>query len=290
MYGWDRGWRDNEAQGMAGEPLRHAASNNFDRMKTRVGDVVYVVVNRDGRMMLVGRLTVDHVVDQHEAEFRLGMPVYERRAHVLSDAPDTIVRFDREVPEDVARALRSTRGASVSFASDDEYRLSPTALQPMIRLTTESARALDQLLEVPAGPSSGPGRATTSAEFKSAVEIHAVNYVSQHLEADGWDAKNVGLVESYDLRCARDNEVLHVEVKGTTGNGEAVVLTRNEVQHARDEYPDVALAVVSQIRVEMVADGKIVTSGGVLDLWFPWAIDDGHLECSVYRYAPPNLA
>jgi len=183
MYGWDRRWRDYEAQGMGGEPLRHAASNNFERMKTQVGDVVYVVVNRDGRMMLVGRLTVDHVVNQHEAEFRLGMPLYERRAHVVSDAPDTLVDFDREVPEDIARALRSTRGASVAFASDDEYRLSPTALQPMIRLTPESARALDELLQAPEDGATSPrepGRATTSAEFKSAVETHAVQCVARH--------------------------------------------------------------------------------------------------------------
>lgn len=62
-----------------------------------VGDVVYVVGNRDGRMILIGRLTIDHVVSRGEAEFRLRRELIDKRAHVLTDAPETIVRFDRQV-------------------------------------------------------------------------------------------------------------------------------------------------------------------------------------------------
>ena len=291
MYGWDRGWRDYEAKGMAGEPMRHSASNNFDRLHAQVGDVVYVVINRDGRMMLVGRMTIDHVVDRDEAELRLGMSLIDKRAHVLSDAPDTIVRFDREVPEQVARALRSEAGASVKFINDAEYRLAPQALMPMIRLTPVSAQALDGLLEpMPGSGTRGRGgrkRPVTSAALKSAIENRAVDVVVQYLTSDGWSVRDVGSVQSYDLDCERHKDRLHVEVKGTTGGGGAVVLTANEVGHARIEYPDVALAIVTGINVHLADDGGIIASDGDLAMWHPWDIGEGRLDATVYRYEPP---
>ena len=291
MYGWDRRWREYEAEGMAGGPLVHAASNNFDRMRAEIGDVVYVVGNRDGRMILIGRLTIDHVVSREEAEFRLGRELIDKRAHVLTDAPESIVRFDREVPEFVARELRSVTGAAVKFANADEYRLSAQALMPMLRLTPASAHALDELLEeMPGGGrgrSAGGRSAVTSAAVIGAVERRAVEMVIEHLEDRGWRVEDVGLVESYDLACKRGRESLHVEVKGTSGLGETVSLTTNEVDHARDAFPDVALAIVSGIQVEIGSDGRPLATGGDLTSWHPWEIDAGVLEATVFRYSPP---
>lgn len=290
MYGWDRRWRDYEADGMAGQPIVHCASDNFERMRAQVGDVVYVVANRDGQMILVGRMTIDHVVGQFEAEMRLGRELIDRRAHVLTDAPDTIVRFDRVVPEDVARSLRSVTGAQVKFASDDEYRLAPQALMPMIRLTDESAAMLDALLEGMPGADGDKGPrdpAVTTAAFKQAVELRAVDVAAQHFRGQGYDVKHVGDVESYDLDCRRGDRDLHVEVKGTIGHGEALTLTGNEVDHAREQFPDVALAIVDGITVGYTEHGP-VADGGNLTLWDPWEIDTGALAATVYRYEPPR--
>ena len=63
---------------------------------------------------------------------------------------------------------------------------------------------------------------------------------SEHYSDLGWSVGDVSLSESYDLRCTRQGEELHVEVKGTTSQGERVLLTRNEVAHAREWYPGVA--------------------------------------------------
>ncbi len=106
--------------------------------------------------------------------------------------------------------------------------------------------------------------------------------------AEGWSVHDVGLVESYDLDCARGQDSLHVEVKGTSGLGEAVSLTANEVEHAREAFPDVALAIVSGIRVEINEDAEPVASGGDLDLWHPWEVAAGILEATVFRYSPPH--
>jgi hypothetical protein len=70
---------------------------------------------------------------------------------------------------------------------------------------------------------------------------------------------DVSLHESYDLRCELGGDDLHVEVKGTTSDGDRVLLTRNEVSHARDWYPRVALIVVSCI--ELIKYGRWRASG-----------------------------
>ena len=58
---------------MQGEALRHAASNAFRARGLRPGDVLYVVGQEDGRLLLIGRLRVAAVVDQAVAESELGM-------------------------------------------------------------------------------------------------------------------------------------------------------------------------------------------------------------------------
>ncbi len=131
-------------------------------------------------MILIGRMTIDHVVSREQAEFRLGRELIDKRAHVLTDAPETIVRFDREVPEDIARGLRAVTGAGVKFENHTDYRLSAQALMPMLRPTPGSAQALDALLEEMPGGRTGSGStdgqlAVTSAAMNRAVERRAVD-------------------------------------------------------------------------------------------------------------------
>lgn len=66
-----------------------------------------------------------------------------------------------------------------------------------------------------------------------------------------------------DLWCVRKGEPeLHVEVKGTTADGAEVLLTPNEVQHARSDYPNVALFVMARIEVGEAEGGTIEAFGG----------------------------
>jgi Protein NO VEIN, C-terminal len=75
--------------------------------------------------------------------------------------------------------------------------------------------------------------------------------------------------ESYDLRCRRSKLEHHVEVKGTTGSDTAILLSKNEVQHARDFYPNVSLFIVSEVRLEDDQTGPIAT-GGHIRIIDPW--------------------
>jgi hypothetical protein len=121
---------------------------------------------------------------------------------------------------------------------------------------------------------------------KVAVEVCAMNAATEFYRED-WDVEDVHGTESYDLVCRRHGEVKHVEVKGTTTDGVEVILTPNEVRHAR-EYPCTALFILSNITIERADDGTVTAAGGDQHLFDPWPIDDGTLTPLGFRYQVPS--
>jgi hypothetical protein len=97
-------------------------------------------------------------------------------------------------------------------------------------------------------------------EARRAVEQYAMEKAEAYYREQGWDVDTrVAATECFDMRCIRGTAVLHVEVKGITSLGEQIVLTRNEVTHAREQYPAIALAIVKNIEIE---PGEPVTVRG----------------------------
>lgn len=124
-------------------------------------------------------------------------------------------------------------------------------------------------------------------EAKAAVEAHAMNMAIEFY-GKTWDVEDVHGTESYDLICRRsDGQVKHVEVKGTTTDGAEVILTPNEVRHARDNL-STALFVLSNITVERAEDDAVVATGGNRHSYDPWRLDDGILNPLGYRYQVPD--
>lgn len=134
---------------------------------------------------------------------------------------------------------------------------------------------------------SGQGRGLSTPE-RRAVEHHAMARARDHFEMR-WDSvTDVSGSESYDLLCRRGNAELRVEVKGTTGGGDSVLLTRNEVQHARQHYPHVALFIVHGIQLTGRGTEAPSASGGHVRLFNPWDLDDGFvLTAETYRCQLP---
>lgn len=137
------------------------------------------------------------------------------------------------------------------------------------------------LADEAAGRTPSRARRMSAADHK-AIEVHAVAAVTRHYEDLGYEVKDVGATESYDLDVRRGEEHLYVEVKGTTGSGEAVVLTKNEVHLHREKYPNNALAVFRRIRLEDSEQPEC--SGGELALFQPWQVDDDALTALSYSY------
>jgi Protein NO VEIN, C-terminal len=122
---------------------------------------------------------------------------------------------------------------------------------------------------------------------RKAVEQHAMNLALEYYR-ERWNiVDDVHERESYDLRCRRSKLEHHVEVKGTTGSDTAILLSKNEVQHARDFYPNVSLFIVSEVRLEDDQTGPIAT-GGHIRIIDPWRIDTCRLIALTYQCSLPN--
>lgn len=69
---------------------------------------------------------------------------------------------------------------------------------------------------------------------------------TQYFEGKGFDCEDVSSYESYDILATKGDKKLKVEVKGTRGLGDKIILTRNEVDLAKKN--ETQLFVVSKIK------------------------------------------
>jgi hypothetical protein len=146
---WE-GNRDSE-----GENLDHAASNQFRKRGVRPGDFVYVVTVEAGQILLAGRMQVDRVVSRDEAMELLGTDdLWDAEDQVIA-APGTglPMRFDRPVPLEVTRRIRFlVGGKDEPLVFRTPTRLDQQTLRGVRQLSPDSARLLDELLDVPGTP------------------------------------------------------------------------------------------------------------------------------------------
>jgi hypothetical protein len=159
----------------------------------------------------------------------------------------------------------------------------PNPDQELAQEAPEILEALDATKRASGRRASGQGLRASAPE-RQAIERRAVEVATAVLKADKWTVEDVGLYRPYDLHCTRKGVEKRVEVKGTTGDGSAVLLTPGEVVHARGNA-NVALMVVSGIVLGPNAGGTFTGSGGDLRVIDPWTIDDdGELKPTGYGY------
>ena len=141
---WTHYWKNDTWDEELDAPLDHAASNVFAG-RVSEGDRVYVVTVLKGRIYLGGVITVDAVVDQAEAERRLGSTsIWPADDHVIARDPGPFVR-DRQVADEVARALRFLpHGEPMVFKKG---AIDTQTMRGVRELTPESAALLDRELE-----------------------------------------------------------------------------------------------------------------------------------------------
>jgi hypothetical protein len=125
------------------DTMSHTANDQFRDVRVAPGDRVYVVGTCKGQLLLLGRITVERVVDQDEAERHFGRPVYEAKDHLIGQG--TALSLDRVVPEQTARALQRESGKHVKI-TPDEYRVNVHSLRRTGRITENSAALLDAIL------------------------------------------------------------------------------------------------------------------------------------------------
>jgi len=186
-------------------------------------------------------------------------------------------------------AIERARGGTVFEVSLEQWTAVVAALGGWPEASAEVEQAI-AAAEAAAGraPSRGQGFGLT-AEQRRAVELRAMEVAAEHYVGLGYDVEDVSGRESFDLKCGRDGETLHVEVKGTTGLGETFVITRNEHALARRLHPANALVVVSRIELSAQTDGTTLATGGVRRVVEPWDLGACAPEPIAYECRVPTV-
>ena len=126
----------------------------------------------------------------------------------------------------------------------------------------------------------------SSPDHRRAVEHHAMETAKCYLEGHDFEVEDTSAVKPYDLVARKPDVEVFVEVKGTTTAGEQVVLTNNEVEHARVHRDQSMLFILYDIQVVDGPDGP-AASGGTRRVLWPWDVNAGVLVPISYRYQPP---
>jgi len=126
------------------DTLDHAAGTQFRARGVERGDRIYVVATRRGELLLLGRLTVDLVVGQREADQHFQEHVYEAPDHLIGSG--SALSLERVVPEGMARELQRESGRRLKI-DPRRYSVDANSVRTTGRLTQHSAVLLDSLLE-----------------------------------------------------------------------------------------------------------------------------------------------
>ena len=139
----------------------------------------------------------------------------------------------------------------------------------------------EEIIEARSG---GQGYRLTPAQRQS-VEMHAMKAAKAYFRSEGYTPEDTHKTKPYDLVCRRNGETWYVEVKGTTSEGKQVFLTKNEVQHAKEDPDSSVLFLLAEIKLDQ-ATGK--ASGGHSRILQPWCPSDNALTPLQYSYDVPD--
>lgn len=124
---------------------------------------------------------------------------------------------------------------------------------------------------------------------RRAVELRAMELATAYFVELGGIVKDVSALRPFDLSVDLHGTKLSVEVKGTTGSGDEVLLTRGEVEHHLGSHPANALVVVAGVQLGGPPDAPEAT-GGELRVIQPWLVESDALKALSYRYAVPSTS
>lgn len=144
-------------------------------------------------------------------------------------------------------------------------------------------RTIDPLVHAHPRATKGQGFGLSPDQRKS-VEQRAMYLARELYERGGWEVVDTSSSRPYDLFATQDNRSRFIEVKGTTGPGQSIVLTDGEIRHAKKNRRLSALVIVSDIQLEQ-SDGRWIAAGGNISTHEdPWEIEESRLQATQYRY------
>lgn len=122
-----------------------------------------------------------------------------------------------------------------------------------------------------------------SAADRRAIEMRAMEVAEELFKSRGWEYHDVHSTASCDFICVgEDGKEISVEVKGTTSHGEAILITRAELELHKRMHPDNALVVVHSIELDGTGSQPVAT-GGQVRFAHPWSIIDSAVVPLAYK-------
>lgn len=91
----------------------------------------------------------------------------------------------------------------------------------------------------------------------------------------------------YDFEAYRGGTRFIVEVKGTTGAADTILITKNEVTEHAKAFPHNVLIIVDHIQLARHGPGAPVASGGQARALVGWPIEQEHLVALAFQYRSP---
>lgn len=137
-----------------GDTLDHLAGNEFEKRGVEPGDIVYVVTVLKGHLHVLGRMEVDALVTQEQAEKVLQTDdLWEAGLHCIAKPGASLRRFDGPcvTQSDAESLLFEGRLGPQSLVIHDDGRLDQQTLRSLRELTPQSAMILDRYVVWPAG-------------------------------------------------------------------------------------------------------------------------------------------
>lgn len=142
--------------------------------------------------------------------------------------------------------------------------------------------AMQDITRPASAASKGQGYGLTGAE-RLAVELRAMDITEEWLRSEGYKTKNTATKKPYDFEATKENEILYVEVKGTTSDtADAIGMTHGEVALHRQKKGHTALMLVTEIRLDKKQNPPLA-SGGALEPLIRWDIDEWLIKPTAFR-------
>lgn len=105
----------------------------------------------------------------------------------------------------------------------------------------------------------------------------------EHHRKQKWAVQDLRVGHPYDAIATKNGKTLWLEAKGTETAGSTVIVTRGEVEWAREHPGECVLGVLSDI--VFLPSGEVDPTSGTLRL-FTWNPDHGTLTARNYDFAP----
>jgi Domain of unknown function (DUF3883)/EVE domain len=175
------------------------------------------------------------------------------RVKVRYFVPPTLPLWEDTTDLSVLSQLNVARatGGSIFYVTPDQWDAIMEAVGGWPERNPEIEDAELSIAEYAGKRHSGQGYSTNPA-IRRAIELYAMQKATAFYEEQGWIVSDVSLTHSYDLLCmSKTGEELHIEVKGTTSDGTKIFLTANEVIHAQNHYPRVALFILGKVQINV---------------------------------------